>query len=65
MAVVRSEEVLRKSEAASGKIEAAFLRKLHQGACGVLTTALGPEANEAHRDHLHLDMKERDNLICH
>ncbi len=64
-AVVRSEEVLRKSEAASGRTEAAFLRHLLRGACGALATVLGPEANEAHRDHSHSDMKERDNLICH
>lgn len=64
-AVVRSQEVLRKSEAASGKTETAFLRQVHEGACGVLTTVLGPEANEAHRDHFHLDMKERANPICH
>ncbi len=36
-----------------------FLRELHTGACGVFGTVLGPEANEAHRDHLHLDMKAR------
>lgn len=36
-----------------------FLRELHKGACGVFGTVLGPEANEAHRDHLHLDLKTR------
>ncbi len=36
-----------------------FLRGLHKGACGVFGTVLGPEANEAHRDHLHLDLKTR------
>lgn len=38
---------------------AAFLRELHAGACPVFGTVLGPEANDAHRDHLHLDMKAR------
>jgi Extensin-like protein C-terminus len=46
--------------------EAAFLRRLHQGACGVFGTVLGPEANEAHRSHFHLDMKERKSgAVCH
>ena len=46
--------------------EAAFLRRLHHGACSVFTTVLGPEANEAHHDHFHFDMKERKgSAICH
>ena len=46
--------------------EAAFLRRLHHGACSMFTTVLGPEANEAHHDHLHFDMKERKGRpICH
>jgi hypothetical protein len=36
-----------------------FLRKLHATACGVFSTVLGPEANEAHRNHLHLDLAPR------
>jgi hypothetical protein len=64
-AVLKSEEALH-SEAAAGKTEAAaFLRRVHAGACRVLRTVLGPEANESHRDHLHLDMKARDSRICH
>ncbi len=39
--------------------EAMFLRRVHAGACGVFGTVLGPEANEAHRDHLHIDLKGR------
>jgi hypothetical protein len=38
---------------------ARFLRRLHAGACGPFGTVLGPEANEAHRDHLHLDLAPR------
>jgi hypothetical protein len=37
----------------------AFLRRIHAGACRHFGTALGPEANEAHRNHFHLDMAER------
>jgi hypothetical protein len=39
--------------------EAQFLRRLHKGACGVFGTVLGPEANEAHRDHFHFDLASR------
>lgn len=36
-----------------------FLHRVHAGACDVFGTVLGPEANDAHRDHFHLDMKAR------
>ncbi len=36
-----------------------FLRRIHTGACRHFGTVLGPEANEAHRNHFHLDMAER------
>lgn len=39
-----------------------FLRKAYAGACGTFGTVLGPEANEAHRDHFHLDLKARKKL---
>jgi len=39
--------------------DAAFVRSVHAEACKVFGTVLGPEANEAHRDHFHLDMKAR------
>lgn len=47
--------------------EAVFLKRLHEGSCAVFATVLGPEANEAHRDHFHLDMKVRRSSrgICH
>ncbi len=53
--------------AASVTTEATFLKRLHHGACSVFATVLGPEANEAHRDHFHLDMKERKGGagVCH
>jgi len=37
----------------------AFLRAVHDDACKLFGTVLGPEANEAHKDHIHLDMKVR------
>ncbi len=39
--------------------EAQFLRRLHQGACTYFGTVLGPEANEAHREHFHFDLHPR------
>jgi hypothetical protein len=39
--------------------EAAFLRQLHRGACGTFGTVLGPNANEAHRNHFHFDLAAR------
>jgi hypothetical protein len=39
--------------------EAIFLRQIHASACGAFGTVLGPEANEAHRNHLHLDLAPR------
>jgi hypothetical protein len=47
--------------------EAAFLKRLHGGSCTLFATVLGPEANEAHRDHFHLDMKVRRTSqgVCH
>jgi hypothetical protein len=51
---------------ASTTKEAVFLKRVHHDACSVFGTVLGPEANEAHRDHLHLDMKKRKrHAICH
>jgi hypothetical protein len=36
--------------------EQAFLRAVHNGACGAFTTVLGPEFNGYHQDHFHLDL---------
>lgn len=40
---------------------ASFLRGIHQTACRIFGTTLGPEANEAHRNHFHFDMFPRRN----
>ena len=42
----------------------AFLKRIHREACGLFGTVLGPSANEAHRDHLHFDMKTRGTPFC-
>lgn len=36
-----------------------FMRDAHARACQIFRTALGPEANEAHRNHFHVDMAKR------
>ena len=36
-----------------------FITYLHEDACRRFGTVLGPNANEAHKDHFHLDMKKR------
>jgi hypothetical protein len=52
-------------DAAKTSVEANFLRRLHRGACGTFGTVLGPEANEAHRDHFHFDLAARKrNAFC-
>lgn len=44
----------------------AFLHSVHASACRRFGTTLGPEANAAHRNHLHVDMAVRktDTKIC-
>jgi hypothetical protein len=37
-------------------VDGRFLRDVHKAACEFFTTVLGPEANQYHRDHLHLDL---------
>jgi hypothetical protein len=45
--------------------QAKFWRRIHQGACESFSTVLGPESNEQHRNHLHLDLQERNSLnVC-
>lgn len=36
-----------------------FLHEVHAAGCQIFGTTLGPEANEAHRNHFHVDMAER------
>lgn len=42
--------------------EAAFLRAVRDGACGLFSTVLSPDYNAAHGDHLHFDQAERGAL---
>jgi len=43
----------------------AILRKMHQRACGIFGTVLGPESNRFHRDHFHFDTaRYRSGSFC-
>lgn len=56
---------LEKSLAEKPTSEALFLRSIHGGACGAFGTVLGPEANDPHRSHFHLDLIPRRNRsVC-
>jgi hypothetical protein len=44
--------------------EAQFVTFLHEDACRRFGTVLGPEANAAHKNHFHLDMKKRRKGFC-
>ncbi len=39
-----------------------FVKTVHDEACTVFGTTLGPAANEAHKNHFHLDMKARKKI---
>ncbi len=44
--------------------EELFLREVHAKGCEIFGTALGPEADVAHRDHFHFDMAKRRSGYC-
>jgi hypothetical protein len=49
----------------AGDERAQFLRDVHDGGCKIFGTVLGPEANEAHKNHFHVDIaKRRHSAFC-
>jgi hypothetical protein len=44
--------------------EAKFQRLAHDGGCKIFSTVLGPEANDTHRSHLHMDLQDRKTSVC-
>lgn len=44
--------------------KARFVKFLYEDACRRFGTVLGPDANAAHKDHFHLDMKKRRRAFC-
>lgn len=55
-----------KAKTSDGERKEAFLHATHASACRTFGTTLGPEANAAHRNHLHIDLAQRKNAtkIC-
>lgn len=53
----KSPEALKEAQAKQAM--STFLHQAHDSACNVFETVLGPDTNDAHHDHFHLDMKER------
>jgi hypothetical protein len=45
-------------------LKAEFVKHVHDEGCHEFGTVLGPEANDAHKNHFHLDMKERRSGFC-
>ena len=43
----------------SAAVASKFLHRIHDEACKLFGTVLGPEANDEHRNHLHFDLKAR------
>ena len=41
-----------------------FLEFVEDKACKHFGTVLGPDADEAHENHLHVDMKQRQSAFC-
>jgi hypothetical protein len=41
-----------------------FVKRVHDDACHTFGTVLGPAANEAHKNHFHLDARERRSGFC-
>ena len=56
---VSSNSSVKRVSASLDNPERSFLKSVRDDACGIFRTVLGPGADEAHKTHLHLDMKER------
>jgi hypothetical protein len=41
-----------------------FVKQVHDDACDTFRTVLGPDTNEAHKNHFHFDMKQRRTSLC-
>ena len=44
--------------------EQGFLRDIHRAACEMFTTVLAPGSNSYHYDHMHVDLKQRQGIVC-
>jgi hypothetical protein len=41
-----------------------FVKSVYDDSCQTFGTVLGPETNEAHKNHFHFDMKQRRANLC-
>jgi hypothetical protein len=41
-----------------------LLREVHEGACGIFSTSIGPDSDALHEDHFHYDLAERRRPYC-
>jgi hypothetical protein len=41
-----------------------LLREVHEGACGIFSTSIGPDSDALHEDHFHYDVAERRRPYC-
>jgi hypothetical protein len=41
-----------------------LLLEVHEGACGIFTTSIGPDSDAFHEDHFHYDVAERRRPYC-
>jgi hypothetical protein len=41
-----------------------LLREVHEGACGIFSTTIGPESDAFHEEHFHYDVAERQRPYC-
>jgi hypothetical protein len=41
-----------------------LLREVHEGACGIFSTTIGPDSDAFHEDHFHYDMADRRRPYC-
>lgn len=55
-----SPELLSSKDTGEPTPYASFLKELHTGGCKLFGTVLGPEANDAHKDHFHFDLAARN-----
>jgi hypothetical protein len=58
------EPTVKALEKAKPTKESLFLRAIHGGACRQFKTVMGPEANDPHRNHFHLDLISRRGGYC-
>lgn len=52
-------------EKPAGPAQDSFLTAVRQSACGAFATALGPGADAAHANHLHVDILDRSSRSSH